>query len=243
VSRKILVTGAGTGIGAATARRFAPGGEVVVHYCHSQAPAESVARDIQAAGGVAHLVQADLSTEDGCRRLVEAASDRCGQLDVLVNNSGGLVRRCAARELDWQLMVESFSLNVFSAMKVASLCIPLLEKGENPCIVNVTSIAARHGAPSATIYGACKGALDTFTRGLAKELAPLIRVSAVAPGVIETPFHEKVTSEAKMEEFRQATPLKRNGQAEEIAAAIAFLADNLFSTGETLDVNGGLFMR
>jgi 3-oxoacyl-[acyl-carrier protein] reductase len=140
-------------------------------------------------------------------------------------------------------MEQSFALNVFSAMRVASLCIPLLEQAENPCIVNLTSIAARHGAPTATIYGACKGALDSFTRGLAKELAPKIRVNAVAPGVIETPFHDKVTSPERLAEFRAATPLNRNGQAHEIATAIGFLVDNRFTTGETIDVNGGLFMR
>ena len=140
-------------------------------------------------------------------------------------------------------MLDSFALNTFSTMMMSSLCIPLLERGEHPCIVNVTSIAVRHGAPSATIYGACKGALDTFTRGLAKELAPAIRVNAVAPGVIDTPFHAHVTTPEKMAEFKAATPLKRLGQPEEIAAAVAFLVDSLFMTGETVDVNGGWFMR
>ena len=243
MGKTILVTGAGTGIGAATARRLGPGNTVVVHYCRSREPAEAVVADIRSAGGTAHLVQSDLSTEEGCVRLADSVAERCDRLDLLVNNTGGLIRRCAARELEWQLMLDSFALNVFSAMKVASLCIPLLERGEHPSIVNVTSIAARHGAPTATLYGACKGALDSFTRGLAKELAPAIRVNAVAPGVIETPFHDRVTSSEKLEQFRQSAPLKRNGQAEEIASAIAFLADNLFTTGETVDVNGGLFMR
>jgi len=189
------------------------------------------------------LVQANLATEAGCRDLASFAAETCGRLDVLVNNSGGLVRRCPARQLEWQLMLDSFALNTFSAMLMSSLCVPLLERGEHPCIVNVTSIAVRHGAPSATIYGAAKGALDTFTRGLAKELAPTIRVNAVAPGVIDTPFHARVTTPEKMAEFKASTPLKRVGQPEEIAAAIAFLADNLFMTGETVDVNGGWFMR
>jgi len=104
---------------------------------------------------------------------------------------------------------------------VSSFCIPLLEKGKNPCIINLTSIAVRHGAPTATIYGASKGAVDVFTRGLAKELAPTIRVNAVAPGVIVTPFHDGVTPPERMEQFREAAPLGRNGESKEIATAIS----------------------
>jgi 3-oxoacyl-[acyl-carrier protein] reductase len=243
MSKTILITGASTGIGAATARHLAADNAVIVHYCSSRDAAEQVAKDVEAAGGKSHLVQADLATEAGCRGLAQFVAERCAKLDVLVNNTGGLVRRCPARELNWQLMLDSFALNTFSTMMLSSLCIPLLERGENPCMVNITSIAVRHGAPSATIYGACKGALDTFTRGLAKELAPTIRVNAVAPGVIDTPFHAHVTTPERMAEFKAAAPLKRIGQPEEIAAAVAFLIDNLFTTGETIDINGGWSMR
>jgi len=243
MAQTILITGASTGIGAATARRLAAGNVIVMHYHRSQAAAETVAADVRAAGGTAHVVQADLATEAGCRHVARCAEQQCGQLDVLVNNAGGLIRRHAARDLPWDLMQEIFALNAFSTMLMSSLCIPLLERGTQPAIVNVTSIAIRHGAPTATIYGAAKGAIDVFTRGLAKELAPTIRVNAVAPGVIETPFHEKVTTPEKMAEFRAAAPLQRNGTAAEVAAAIAFLIDNPFMTGATLDVNGGMFMR
>ncbi|NLF73069.1 MAG: SDR family oxidoreductase [Candidatus Anammoximicrobium sp.] len=243
MAKTILITGASTGIGAATARRFAAGNRVIIHYHSSSSEANAVAAAVQRTGGTAHVVQANLATDAGCRELASFAAETCGQLDVLVNNSGGLVRRCPARQLEWHLMQEVFALNAFSTMMLSSLCIPLLERGEHPCIVNVTSIAVRHGAPSATIYGAAKGALDTFTRGLAKELAPTIRVNAVAPGVIDTPFHARVTTPEKMAEFKASTPVRRIGQPEEIAEAIAFLADSLFMTGETVDVNGGLFMR
>ena len=243
MSKTILITGASTGIGAATARQLAAGNEILVHYHTSQAAAEGVAAAIRGAGGTAHLIQADLATEAGCRAVADFARDRLGKLDVLVNNAGGLIRRLPARQLEWQLMQEVFALNTFSTMLVSSRCIPLLERGTRPCIVNVTSIAVRHGAPTATLYGAAKGALDTFTRGLAKELAPTIRVNAVAPGVIETPFHDHVTTPEKMAQFRASAPLQRNGTAEEVAHVIAFLIDNLFMTGETIDVNGGMFMR
>lgn len=239
----ILITGASTGIGAAVARRLAPGNQLLLHYHASRDAAEAVAADARAAGAEVHLLRADLTAEDGCRALAAEAAQRVAKLDVLVNNAGGLIRRCAARQLEWQLMEQTFALNTFSAMLLSSLCIPLLERGRQPCIVNVTSIAVRHGAPTATIYGAAKGAMDVFTRGLAKELAPTIRVNAVAPGVIETPFHEKVSTPEQLAKFRDATPLARNGRAEEIADAVAFVIGNGFLTGETLDVNGGLFMR
>jgi 3-oxoacyl-[acyl-carrier protein] reductase len=239
----MLITGASTGIGAQTAREMAEGNRIFVHYNASKAEAERTARDVQSRGGEALLVQADLTTEGGCRSLFSEVSRHTDRLDVLMNNAGGLIRRLPARELEWSLMEQTFTLNVFSAMMVSRLFIPLLDKGGKPCIINVSSIAIRTGAPSATIYGAAKGAVDVFTRGLAKELAPGIRVNAVAPGVIRTPFHDKVSTPQFMETSLQNTPLKRIGEATHVARAIRFLIENDFLTGETLDVNGGLFMR
>jgi 3-oxoacyl-[acyl-carrier protein] reductase len=243
MARYILVTGASTGIGAATASLLAEGNVIFVHYNASRDEAEQTAAEVQSRGGTAHLIQADLSTEAGCDALYSLVSIQTNRLDVLVNNAGGLVRRQNVRELEWGLMEKIFCLNVFSAMMVSRLCLPLLERGKDPCIVNVSSVAARTGAPSATIYGAAKGAVDSLTRGMAAELAPGIRVNAVAPGVIETPFHQKVSSPERMRKFAEDTPLGRNGRALHVAKAIAFLIDDDFLTGETIDVNGGLFMR
>jgi 3-oxoacyl-[acyl-carrier protein] reductase len=243
MKKTILITGASTGIGAATARRLASGNLVYVHYHSSAAEARATADAVTALGGETVLLQADLSTEQGCRDLLSQVAARSPALEVLVNNAGGLIRRTSARELDWALVEQTFALNVFSAMMVSRLAIPLLEKGTSPSIVNLSSIAIRTGAPTATIYGAAKGAVDVFTRGLAKELAPAIRVNAVAPGFIRTPFHDKVSTPQIMETSRQNTPLKRLGEAEQIAEAIRFLVESDFITGETIDVNGGLFMR
>jgi 3-oxoacyl-[acyl-carrier protein] reductase len=179
----------------------------------------------------------------GCDALYSLMSIQTNRLDVLVNNAGGLVQRQGVGELEWGLMERVFALNVFSAMMVTRLCLPLLERGKDPCVVNISSIAARTGAPTATIYGAAKGAVDSLTRGMAAELAPGIRVNAVAPGVIETPFHEKVSTPERMHKFAADTPLGRNGKAVHVAKAIAFLIDDEFLTGETIDVNGGLYMR
>ena len=241
--KNILITGASTGIGAETARLLADGNTVFVHYFSSAEPARKVAADVKERGGTAHLIQADLSTEAGCRQLVEAVSSKTDRLAVLFNNAGGLIERKSADEAEWGLMERVFALNTFSTMMVTSLCLPLLRKGEDPCIINMSSVAIRHGAPTATVYGASKAAVDSFTRGLAKELAPTIRVNAVAPGVILTPFHDKVTAPEKLEEFRKANPLQRNGEPIHVASAVRFLIENDFLNGETIDINGGLFMR
>lgn len=202
-----------------------------------------VAEEVKARGGEPLLIQADLCSETGCQTVSEFARLHAPQLDALVNNAGSMVRRQPIPEFDWELMQEIFALNVFSVMKLTSLLLPLLEKATDPCVVNVTSIAMRHGAPTATLYGAAKSAIDSFTRGAARELAPRIRVNAVAPGVIETPFHQRFSTPEKLQAFRETTPLKRNGSARHIALSIAHLIENDFITGETIDVNGGLFMR
>lgn len=243
MDRTILITGASTGIGAQAAIELAKGNRIFIHYNSSEKEAQKVSKEIVASGGEALLVQANLSTEEGCRGLAAAVMGKADKLDVLVNNAGSLVKRHQVAEIEWDLMMSIFTLNTFSAMMVTKLCLPLLKKGSDPNIINVTSVAMRHGAPTATVYGASKGALDSFTRGAAKELAPDIRVNAVAPGVILTPFHEKYTSPEQMERFRDMNPLKSHGSSDQIAKTIRFIIENGFLTGETIDVNGGVFMR
>jgi 3-oxoacyl-[acyl-carrier protein] reductase len=243
MSKVILITGASTGIGAETARHLAAGNQIFIHYCASEAAAKKVAADVEAQGGKPHPVQADLSKEEGCRALFEAVAAKADKLDLLVNNAGGLIKRQPAKEFEWHLMEETFALNTFSAMMVTSLFLPMLEKGEDPNIINISSVGIRHGGPTATIYAASKAALDSFTRGLAKELAPRIRVNAVAPGVIVTPFHDKVSTPEQLEAWRKACPLQINGDPIHIARTIKFIMENNFLHGETIDVNGGLLMR
>jgi 3-oxoacyl-[acyl-carrier protein] reductase len=243
MSKNILITGASTGIGAETAKAMASGNELIVHYNASREKAEAVCATVKKNGGNALPFQADLSTEQGCRSLSAFAAEQFDRLDILVNNAGGLIERREGRYVDWKLAEAIFRLNVFSVFQVTALCIPLLDKGTKPCIINLSSIAIRHGAPSATPYGAAKAALDSYTRGLAKELAPKIRVNAVAPGVIDTPFHEKVSTREFMARTRENTPLKMLGRSSHVVQAIKMLIENEFITGETVDVNGGLFMR
>ena len=243
MSKNILITGASTGIGAETARVLAKDNQIFVHYHSSGDAAQKVAADVEANGGKAVAIQADLSTEAGCRALVDEIKRRTDKLDVLFNNAGGLIERKGVNELEWGLMERIFALNTFSTMMVTTLCVPLLEKGTSPCIINMSSIAMRHGAPTATVYGASKAAVDSFTRGIAKELAPNIRVNAVAPGVILTPFHDKVSTPEQLETFRQNNPLQKNGEPIHIALAVKFFVENDFVNGETIDINGGMFMR
>ena len=240
--KRILVTGGAVGIGAATARALAPDSRLLIHYNHSHAAAESLARSLADSAVEVHAVQADLTTDRGCEELHEAARTHLGALDVLVNNAGGMIERQSVGELTWQHLADTFALNTLSTMRLTSLCRGLLESGNGACVVNVTSIAIRLGAPSATAYGAAKAAVDAFTRGAAKELAP-IRVNAVAPGMIDTAFHDRVTSEAMLRGFVEATPLKSLGSPEMVAKTIKFVVENEFMTGETIDCNGGLFMR
>lgn len=241
--KKILLTGASTGIGAETARLLAQGNELFLVYNSSREAATKVADEVEALGGTAHLIQCNITSEKNCQALMKAVKEKTDYLDVLINNAGGLVKRQAADALEWSLMEEVFTLNAFSLFKITSLAIPLLRKGTDPNIVNISSIVIRHGAAGATMYGAAKGAVDVFTRGLSKELAPEIRTNTVSPGVIDTPFHKKVSTPEQMEAWASGNPLKKNGEPKHIASAIQLCIENDFLNGENIDVNGGAWIR
>ncbi len=241
MGRIILITGASTGIGAATARYLAKGNTLILH--HHQSPIEPVVEEVEHLGGTAYTSRADLMSEAGCHDLMKDVYRITTHLDVFINNAGSLLQRHGVEEVTWSIMERIFSLNTFSAILLTKLCVPLLRKGESSSIVNMTSIAMRHGAPTATVYGAAKAAMDSFTRGAARELAPQIRVNAVAPGVILTPFHDRYSTEEKLAGIAKDTPVGFNGESDQIAQAVEFLINNPFITGETIDVNGGLFMR
>ncbi len=239
----IVVTGASTGIGAATAKELAGGNTVFVHYHSSKSEAEAVAKAVESGGGTPILIQADLATDAGCGKLADEVKVHTDRLDVLVNNAGDLLERHSLEETTWDIATRTFELNVFSAMRVTALLLPLLKKTEKANIINMTSVAARNGSPTAITYASAKGALDTYTRGCAKGLAPNIRVNAIAPGIILTPFHDKATPRDQLEKFMKATPVGHAGQPEEIARAVRFLLETPFMTGETIDINGGMNMR
>lgn len=239
----IVITGASTGIGAATAKELAAGNTIYIHYNRSAEEAEKVAEEVTQKAGTPVLIQADLSNEEGCQKLADEVASRTNTLDVLVNNAGGILHRHAIEDTTWKIAYDTFALNLFSAMRVTALLLPLLRKRETANIINITSVAARNGSPTAVTYASAKGALDTYTRGLAKGLAPAIRANAIAPGIILTPFHDKATPDEQLEKFMNATPLGYAGTAEEIAGAVRFILETPFLTGESLDINGGMNMR
>ena len=240
---KYLITGAATGIGAETARMLAKGNELFLTYNRSKAKVEALTGELRQRGAIVHLFQANLTSEKACIELFNQIGELTQSLDALVNNAGGMVQRQNIDEYSWDLMLDVFNLNTFSLLKVTSLAVPLLKRGESPSIVNVSSIVVRHGGPTATLYGAAKGAVDTFTRGASRELAPYIRVNSVSPGVIDTPFHAKVSTDEQMKTWAESNPLQRNGQPHHIASAICFCIENDYINGESIDINGGAYVR
>jgi 3-oxoacyl-[acyl-carrier protein] reductase len=246
--RVVLVTGASTGIGAAAARAFAGVGcRVAIHYNASLNRAEEVAADVRFEGAEAFLVGGDLRTSQKAREVVEATVAHFGTIDVLVNNAGGLVQRVPIAEIDDAFFDAVMDLNVRSLVAACSAAVPHMRRAGRGNIINVTSIAARHGGGGgAVMYAAAKGFVSTFTHGLAKEVVKdNIRVNAVSPGVITTPFHERWSTPQMLESFRGTIPMGRLGTAEECSGAFLYLASDQLSgyvTGQILEVNGGQLM-
>lgn len=244
----VLITGASTGIGAAVARAFgAEGSTVVVHYHASEDAARKVVADIEAGGGRAHALRADATRPEQLVGLVTSTVDRYGRLDVLINNVGDLVRRCPIADSSEELFDSVVDLNVRSVVTTSRAAIPQFRAQGGGAIINTTSIAARNGGgPGSVLYASSKAFVSTFTRGLAKELAPYkVRVNGVAPGVILTPLQARHTNAAQLEAFRAAVPLGRLGAAEECTGAYLYLASDALSgyvTGQILEVNGGQLM-
>jgi 3-oxoacyl-[acyl-carrier protein] reductase len=244
--KAVLITGASTGIGAGCARAFgALGAKVAVHYNNSKDAALEVAREVEQAGGEAFVVQGDLQHTKDCERVVQAAAQRFGRIDILINNAGSMVRRAPMLEITDELFDEVLHLNARSMIMCTRYAVPFMTEGGS--IINLTSVAARHGgSPGASLYAASKGFISTATKGLAKELVgKRIRVNAVSPGVVVTPFHEKYTSPEQLEIMRKTIPMGRLGTVDECIGAFLYFASERLSgyvTGQIIEVNGGQFM-
>jgi 3-oxoacyl-[acyl-carrier protein] reductase len=243
-----LVTGASSGIGAATAAVLAGyGARVAVGYHGNREGAEGTVRQITDSGGRAVVIAADLRKVENIQRLVHQAEAALGPIDILVNNAGSLVKRFPIRELTEAGWDDVLTLNLKSAVFCSQAVAPGMIARRAGAIVNVGSVAGHNGGgPGAGPYAAAKAGLVAMTKSLAKELAPHgVRVNAVAPGVIDTPFHEEFSTPEMMRNFINMIPLGRIGTPLECAKAIAFLASDAasFIVGETLEVNGGQMMR
>jgi len=242
-----LVTGASSGIGAATALTLAQlGARVAIGYHQNQKGAEEVQRGIAASGGKAIAIRADMRQSEEVRSLVKQATEQLGPIDILVNNAGSLLERMRILEMTEERWDEVMNLNLKSAMLCSQAVAKSMMERKSGVIINLGSIAGRNGGGlGAGAYSTAKGGLITFTKSLAKELAPHgVRVNAISPGVIDTPFHEVFSTPEMIRGFLAAIPLARMGKPSECATVIAFLASEAASyiVGQTIEVNGGQFM-
>ena len=234
--RVVLVTGSTSGIGAATAAAFAAAGDVVV-FNSSRSVEAGVA--LSAATPNSHYVQADVSVPEDCERLLATVRERCGRLDVLVNNAGATQliphRDLAAATVDvWRRI---FEVNVFGTWQLSVAAMDDLRAARG-CVVNVSSLAGLRPSGSSIPYAASKAALNHMTALLARVVGPEVRVNAVAPGLIDTPWTADWDTLQGL--VAAAAPLKRVGLPEDVAAAILGLVDSPYVTGQVLVVDGGL---
>jgi 3-oxoacyl-[acyl-carrier protein] reductase len=243
-----LITGASSGIGAATAVLFAEmGAKVAVGYFANKKGALQVIESIAAAGGTAVAAPGDMRKLADIRAVVDQAASDLGPIDILVNNAGSLVKRALLKDLTEELWDDVFALNVKSAVFASQAVAPSMIARRTGAIVNVVSIAAHNGGgPGAGTYSSAKAAVISFTKSLAKELAPHgVRANAVSPGTIDTPFHQVFSTAEMISNAIKTIPLGRLGTSEECANVIAFLASDAASylVGETIEINGGQLMR
>ena len=246
-NKKILITGASTGIGAELARAFAKQGAIVgLHYFSSEDAAKTVASEIQGEGGRIELIKADVSDSQAMAGAVREATEVLGGLNGLINNAGGMVRRVPYAKVSDKDYDEIMDLNARSIVVASREALPFL-KEQGGFVINTTSIAARNGAGGgAGMYGSSKAFVSNVTRGMAKEWIEFgIRVNAVAPGVITTPFHERYSTKEQLDAMLATVPQGRLGVAEDCVGAYLFLASKHLAgyvIGQTIEVNGGQLM-
>jgi len=245
----VLITGASTGIGAAAAVAFGQNrAKVVIVYRSSQDKAEAVAEAVRVGGGEALLIRRDVTEAEAPAEVIAETVGAFGRLDVLVNNAGALIQRTAIADYADDYVDAVFDLNVKQVVRfVREGALQMRNQGDGGAIINVSSIAARTGGgPGSVLYAATKGYITTATRGWAKELVKDgIRVNAVSPGVIMTPFHERFSTADQLAAMQANIPMGRLGEADECAGAFLYLASERMSgfvTGQMLEVNGGQYM-
>ncbi len=243
-----LIVGASSGIGAAVALRFGElGARLVIHCNGNRDGADAVAETIRAKGGEVSVRQGDVADPEFSAGLVDDAASTLGGLDILINNAGSMFGRTAIAEATDEQYHRVLDVNIGGVFFASRRAAALMRAQKSGTIINTTSIAARTGGgDGAGLYGSAKAFVSTITRVLAKELAPFgVRVNAVAPGVIATPFHERYSTKAQLDASVRGIPMGRLGTAEECVGAYEFLASARMSgyiTGQVIEVNGGQLM-
>jgi 3-oxoacyl-[acyl-carrier protein] reductase len=240
----VVITGASSGLGVGFARAVAAVGATVVLAARREERLETLASELHEQGTAVLTRRTDVSMLEDCEALAAAAVEEFGRIDVLVNNAGDLVRRARVEELTDDEFERVLDLNLTAVFSACRQVLPVMRKQGGGAIVNLTSVAARTGGGGGAVaYATAKGAVSTFTRGLAKEVAgDGVRVNAVAPGIISTPFHERHTSDELLQAMLSGVPMGRAGTPEEIVGAVLFLASPSMSsyvTGQVIEVNGG----
>lgn len=246
-AKTLLVTGGSRGIGAACAKLGAEAGyRVAVNYVSDRTAADQIVADIESAGGEAFTIQGDVGTEADVLSMFEAVDQKFGRLDALINNAGVVDRKARVDEMTLERFERMWRINLTGSFLCAREAVKRMSTkhgGKGGAIVNLSSAAATLGAPGQYVdYAASKGAIDTFTLGLAREVAEEgIRVNAVRPGIIATDIHASGGEPDRVAQMRGAVPMKREGSAHEVARAIIWLLsdDASYSTGTIIDVTGG----
>jgi 3-oxoacyl-[acyl-carrier protein] reductase len=241
------VTGSSKGIGRTTCIGLAEQGcDVVVHYGSSEDEAEEVADRVREHGREALLVKGDVSDSGDVERMAREIEEHYGRIDILVNNAGSMVQRATLAEITEDVWDRIMDVNLKSVYLCSQAVFPVMKRQGKGRIINMSSVVARNGgSPSSFAYATAKGGVSTLTRAMAKQLvSDGILVNAVAPGRIDTPFHEEFTPDEKREEQAQQIPLGREGTPEEVVGAVLFLASPQanYILGEVIEVNGGLLM-
>jgi NAD(P)-dependent dehydrogenase (short-subunit alcohol dehydrogenase family) len=244
----MLVTGGARGIGAATCRLAAKQGYTVcVNFVKNEQAAQSVVKDLVSQGAKAIAVRADVAQEGEVARLFQTVDEKLGRLDALINNAGIVNRASRLQDMDAARIQRLFATNVFGAMLCAREAVKRMSTksgGKGGVIVNLSTGFVKSGAPGMFLdYAASKGAIEVLTAGLAREVATEgIRVNAVRPGMIDTEIHADSGDPERMKKAKDIVPMKRHGEAEEVAQAILWLASEAasYTTGTVLDVSGGI---